>query len=675
MTEPTFPTGALIEKRVLRPAKTGLFGLGSKGPEYPTVGPGNQILLEITDSKGLVSYQDVSSEAGKSGSGHGPANVYLVNRAKWSGLPLFFGGIHTDSKGHGWDLLVCVRVRIADGAKLLGNGLLTEIDENHPVTDVSIGPWLQERVVAHLMDRLSGRTYEQLSSPAEMPLPAWNSVLGTVLEPFGMRVEMSLFPTWSSRSAEAAEAEQRAKASEARANQAKTDAELARASREELERFHEAQRQIERAELEAQQHRERIQGEHRKEEGEQLRARHEENQRARERRLAELESDIARLKQAAELAAMEHRVALADAARLEEESKARLHGILRQSELDALLHRAKTLEVGEVSGISTEIAKAKLELELVTLRGQIEAKKREIEEAIAESRRKAEMAEALHEKLMAELQAAQKKAEKQAAPTPAAQTDAGAHILVKDALNGRRSVADAMSEAERLGIQHGFLKAATEAAPTSTNRIRSVDLFTARIRFQNQGAAQPFTIIKKSGALRRSLTRSLVGGDGDSPQLPYETLITRIKDPIGFEMRSPLDGYVTLINPATSGHFMLLTPNARAGAVQASNGEWMTAPGKLVPLTGKSSFGEQMGPAGHTEHLVALVTPVPLISQAEFEAPDDPETLERWDPVKGAPMTDFRLMSFGIVRRIEESLASLKPGSWAAGTISYEVVQ
>jgi hypothetical protein len=394
MTEHGFPSGALIEMRILPGNKSGIVGILGQRTKYPCVGKANQILIESIDAGGLVSWHDVSTEAGNPVQKDGPTTVYLVNRERWGSLHLFIPGLVSDSNKRGWNMMATVRVRLADGVKLLGKGVAAEIDEHRPITEESLCLWLPERITSHIKDRFWDRSYEQLSSPDVTPLPIWKESLGTALESFGMQVEVATFPNWSSRSDEAVKLEEQKRAAEEKAKD--TDRILIRL--EEQESLEEVQRQILRAEIRDLQHRESIQDENRKGELEQART-------ANELKLAELDSERIKRNQVRELLLEKHRLELSELAQRNEDAQ-------RLAELDRLSLEGRIVKQKAVSPIETANAK----LEAILKGKEIEAKIQLIERNLAKNWREEDAERLCHQQMMMQMVNVQKPAANEIKP-------------------------------------------------------------------------------------------------------------------------------------------------------------------------------------------------------------------------------------------------------------------
>ncbi|MFM7102409.1 MAG: DUF4384 domain-containing protein, partial [Verrucomicrobiota bacterium] len=156
------------------------------------------------------------------------------------------------------------------------------------------------------------------------------------------------------------------------------------------------------------------------------------------------------------------------------------------------------------------------------------------------------------------------------------------------------------------------------------------------------------------------------------PSFPTRRLA--IGSPIELFLTAPRDGYLTLINPGTSGDFYLLTPNDNALDLRATAGRTLSS-AELVP-----GVNLRQEPPEGQEYLVAFVTPTPLFTRAELEV-DSAEGLSRECPYlsrrdgRPVPVQPMRHGAAARVKAMERQLEGLPAGSWSVGFLRYLVVE
>jgi hypothetical protein len=137
-----------------------------------------------------------------------------------------------------------------------------------------------------------------------------------------------------------------------------------------------------------------------------------------------------------------------------------------------------------------------------------------------------------------------------------------------------------------------------------------------------------------------------------------------VNTPVQFEFTTGKAGYVTLINPGTSGRFWLHVPNGFAPAPRVAAGQICRIPGpELLPADALSRAGldyREKGPSGW-EYLAVIISDQPLL---------DPSIVNRSQPQ--APIV---LLGHGEIQAIETRLRSLPSEAWTAGVLSFRVVE
>jgi hypothetical protein len=128
---------------------------------------------------------------------------------------------------------------------------------------------------------------------------------------------------------------------------------------------------------------------------------------------------------------------------------------------------------------------------------------------------------------------------------------------------------------------------------------------------------QDSTVQVRKNNLKRKLypARDIV--TGPARDMEFDTLLFREK--VDFEFASPRPGYVTIINPGTSGKFWLHAPNAYRPMARIEGGRTYEVPGpELLPEDKLKAAGldyYENGPAGW-EYIAVIVSDEPLIEAA-----------------------------------------------------------
>ena len=182
-------------------------------------------------------------------------------------------------------------------------------------------------------------------------------------------------------------------------------------------------------------------------------------------------------------------------------------------------------------------------------------------------------------------------------------------------------------------------------------------------RFQGVGV-----LVRKSNLERRTFQTRDLGvrphallAGAVPPVLTTETL--RIGSPAGFELRPSRSGYLTVINPGTTGKFWLLVPNAYRDGVRVDAGRTYGLPGnEALPLRDLDAAGLEFaegGPVG-PEYIVAIVSDRPLLDARIVSRIEPPSPFVRLHPEDLAA--------------IQKNLDDLGSEGWTSGVAEFRVV-
>jgi hypothetical protein len=136
-----------------------------------------------------------------------------------------------------------------------------------------------------------------------------------------------------------------------------------------------------------------------------------------------------------------------------------------------------------------------------------------------------------------------------------------------------------------------------------------------RLDFIERLQASTVQVRKNNLKRQRYSTRDIV--TGPAREVEFDTLFFHEK--VDFEFTSPRSGYVTVINPGTSGKFWLHVPNAQRPMPRIEAGRPCQVPSpELLPEDKLEAAGLayfERGPAGW-EYIVVIVSDEPLMEAA-----------------------------------------------------------
>lgn len=661
--------------------------LGRPRVHYPTVADGDQLIGEMRDPHGLITYHDRTSRAGTEEECDQGITLYLVHRGTRSeSIALYASGVAVDAHRSRWDVILEAGVRIQDGTGLLSAGIASVIDPHTPLTGERLASWLTDRAQVGLADRLAGRSYEELSDPIKTPFQAWERWLREVLAEWKLDATLARLPNWRSEDAEllARRATAQARKDEVIASQ-KAEADLRRQV-EQAEAAKQEDQRIAREEREQEERRSAIQSH----EWRQLLFRQKKVELENQRTLEDLYRALRSAEEDGHRKTGEWKLALLglDARRLEITSalakQARIEEERRQEEEDRRRHAREASERDQKTGPAHrdalhENSQSEALIQSETKVIEAEAKKAAAQARIEDLRRDEEKKEAQHRLVLQQIERASK-ANAAFGSQESAEVDGVergtklAQNLLRELTSGVYRPGDIWLQAEALGV-HPELYALWQenVGSTGASAYRTVR-FTEGLIVAARTRATRFSVLRVGAEMMEATPRNLVGG-GEIPPLgktgdqAFAVPVVRIGARHGFRLLAPREGHVTLINPGTSGDFYLLTPNDDAPSIRAKRGDLLEVPGRLIP----KGLPAQAGPPGE-ETLVALVTAEPLFTAEELAAPDETGGLTRWDPCSRTDVVPFRHIAGERIDALEERLLALPPRSWAVGVLKYLVI-
>ncbi|MBL9128010.1 MAG: DUF4384 domain-containing protein [Verrucomicrobiales bacterium] len=690
--------------------------VGAREIAVPQLGQGQCALHLALDADGTPSEVPIPPGCWGTAIPGSPHDRIAIVTTEAGLVSLEFPGRHREpGTGRSWDLNLIASVRVADPL-LFFRTVKPLVLTGAPLSTRKLETWLNDRLSLAVDDTLRSalatEPFDRVRTPGVLPPGWWQARLETVSKGLGLEVGITDV-RWrctdeeqevatrreQDRRDRAAEAERRhgewlrrqaEKEREARIEQARADArfqeELARIRAEELDR----QRDLEAQGLANEERLRALRDEFelRREETHQQRLEAEWKGAQRLRDL-QLEATLRETRVRTEIAGIELRArqeqqAAADEERRRQETAARA-SVLHQKELESRLAdldlQAKTLEEQRRLGLESdrtrldfEREKSRIELETLNdtrerIRVELAAARADLKRGEDESKAAAERAETARlERLHAEERLRQcQAAGEEAVRTGAAESSESARL--HDIL---KSLIPTLGLAALAQLQSGNPSAAyTVGALLGQLGIRAADLAKLGITTPQQfieNFRDAGVVVRKSNLERRTLrTRDLgirvqTAPTGSVPPvLTTETL--RIGSPAGFEIHSRRPGYLTVINPGTTGKFWLLVPNTYRAGVRIEADRTYSLPGDdALPPRNLDAAGLEFaegGPVG-PEYIVAIVSDQPLI---------DPAILARADP----PSPFVRLHAEDLAA-IRKRLDDLGTDGWASGVAEFRVV-
>ncbi len=191
----------------------------------------------------------------------------------------------------------------------------------------------------------------------------------------------------------------------------------------------------------------------------------------------------------------------------------------------------------------------------------------------------------------------------------------------------------------------------------SAQQLRAMGIST-KLDFVERLQDSAVQIRKNNLKRKRYSTRDTI--TGPAREVEFDTLLVHEK--VNFEFASPRPGYVTIINPGTSGKFWLHVPNAHRPMPRIEGRRTYQVPGpELLPEDKIEAAGlafYENGPAGW-EYIVVIVSDEPLMETAVVGRSRDQAPVIELSPAELQ----------GALDRLER----LGRDHWAAGVAKFRV--
>lgn len=375
--------------------------------------------------------------------------------------------------------------------------------------------------------------------------------------------------------------------------------------------------------------------------------------------------ELAQLDQELKKAQVAKANAEAEAARLAAE--AAKHRELESQAREAEARAALAREREEVLEQKRRIFEQQRELLLLRLQQEQEKVRQEKAKADAEVRVAAERAEAARlERERAELDRRRADQELQRAEASRKHLDQ-VQASEKDHLTRLEGVLERIMKLFTSGILQKLLSGrpgqAYDAAGwvthlgVSAQDLKDLGIMTQQ-SFIERFQANTVEIRKTNLAQRDITTRDIT--TGPEQELAVDTL--PIKERVDFEFTSPRSGYVTIINPGTSGAFLLHAPNAYRAAPRVEAHRTYQVPGpEVLPREELARNGlafYEGGPTGW-EYLVVIVSDELVVNEAIV--------------ARSTPKAPIVELSTDEVQGIVDRLDQLGRDRWVAGVRQFRV--
>ena len=608
---------AILE--IIKPAcSSGLWGLRQSKITVPACDPDHALFHIRIAAEGPREFLPLAvAQAGQSI----PGNPYdLIARVALSLLDftLPFPALHPDAHGFSHDCLVKGVLGVVE-PRVFVEQLAAQAPLGAPLRREGLAEWLVRELTPPVQDFVAAaardHTFEQVRGGAPLPSGRWAALMAPLLERFGLRPS-GLVVTWES--AEARRAEQAEQAHAAQKQQRQQADEADRLGVEQARR--EQAMAVELARIDAEKQRALRDVSLAGHAGDEQRQRLEEEYRQR-RLLAEQkyreaqltgEKQLQALKQALEREAMDHELALLRArAAFEDERK----------------EKAEAREKAATDGAGM----ARLERERAELARQ--QAEEELQEAVAR-RKHLEQVQTKESDHLARLEGVLEQVMKMFT----------SGILEKLLSPKTAESYDAAGWVTKMGVSAQNLK--DLGIPTHQQFIERFQAGTVQVRKANLGR-------------RNFATRDIKAGPVENVAVDTLPIFERVD----FEFTSPRAGYVTIINPGTSGAFSLHAPNGYRSAPRVEAGRTYCVPGpEILPRNELAKNGldyYEGGPKGW-EYLVVIVSDEPLVDAA---------TAARSSAK--APIVELSAQDLeGITQRLDQ----LAEDHWAAGAVQFRVV-
>jgi hypothetical protein len=611
-----------------------LFGLRGSQIKVPDFDPDHLSFHVSIAPDGARQFRALTpQEAG----GRIPGNPYdLLARVRRQcpGFPLSFPRQHTDAQGHAWDLVCKGTLTVADPKRFAERGLGL-VSAGAPLRRDRLAAWLAQDFAVAVQDslraELARQSFEDLREKNVLPAEWWSKQFAPGLERFGLQLT-DLGVRWESADsswAEQAERDHQAQAQVSKQVEAEDRQRLEQARREADHAQHLAE--IDAAEIDRK-HDLKIKGvltedrvkqveEECKKRRLQEEQRFREEQVAGEKRLLELQWAIQRQAREHELAmialqekAAQQRQAGAEGQRRVEQEAARMADI-EAKRLAAELAQAE--EAARQAAAATvqqrDVAKHRIEL-LCLKKDQAEHEVKAASERAKTAQLEGRNAELAVRQAQEDLQRAQEQ-RRQAELSHQAQVQ-----FLGDLKEELKKLFSGFTPEVLTGLFQHNQTAAYNAASSITSHGFSAQHLQAmgidtQLNFIERLQDSTVQVRKNNLKRQRYSTRDII--TGPAQEMEFDTLAVHEK--VDFEFASPRPGFVTIINPGTSGKFWLHVPNAYRLMPRIEARLTYQVPGpELLPEDKLEAVGldyYENGPAGW-EYIVVIVSDEPLMETA-----------------------------------------------------------
>ena len=585
-----------------------LFGSGNdnqiKVPEFDP----DYLLFQVTNPpNGPLQFKALTEQkAGKRIPG-GPYDRLAQVRRHCAGFTLVFPRQHTDAQSHTWDFLCSGTLVVVEGQRL-AERIFRLAAVGVPLRRDSLARWLAGELAVKvgdiLREELGNRSLADVREQNVLPPNWWEGKLAPCLEPFGLELT-DLRTDWKSADA--------LRAQEAESDQRERERLKEQVETEKRQRLEQSRRDKEHARFQAQ--------------------------------LEEEEVDCKRELEMKGQASRDQLDRLAEEfkrRRLQEERKLREDQLAGEKKLQELQHE---MEKGALDH----------ELEMTALREKAARQRRQ--EAEGQQRSEKEAADKAVTQAQAEVRRVQEQLQ-QADRSHQAQIQS-LGVLKEDL----KKLFEGFTSEILTGLFQRNQTAAYNAASFitangfSAQQLQAIGI-TTRLGFIERLQASAVQLRKNNLRRKRYSTRDIV--TGPAKEVEIDTLFAGEK--VDFEFTSPRSGYVTVINPGTSGKFWLHVPNAYCPKPRIEGCHAYQVPGpELLPEDQLQAAGlayYEGGPAGW-EYLVVIVSDEPLM---------DAKTVGR--SREEAPLIDLSPEDLqGALDRLEQ----MGRDRWASGVAKFRV--
>ncbi len=534
--------------RAVNPESGRLLGfLGRSKMKAPPRTPDTEIYLMKLEPQGKSLQRLPPSDAAIDCS---PEDCFFCVFTKGLPFEMVFSAVLTDSRGQRWDAAFSGTWRVADGQRLLEDGVMNLVSPAAPFTRAMAEAWADSRLNAKVKDAVQGRSIEQMRDQEVLPLSWWKGQFNQWLEPCGLSVELVPPVRWESAQAAVAEAARRKQ-------------EEAQCLAEETARGRQAALAMQEAAAQFDLKRHRLETELADEKQRVIRDR-ELSDKTREQQLVEMEEQFKqrRLKLQMEYHEMESKLqgAMAESQKQAAQRQLAMAQLCEQEDLrkaqqaqDRMRQAQvedKKLEL-ELARMDSQIQKERLELEQDRRRLQLEIQSRELEVQAAGQRLEHDRlavadAQALNDQAIARQQ---ETLESLRAMHKTFSDLAGIFKPLLWMLMDVKSRYTAVGWAEAVHFDPEKLAALGFVTP---------QVFFDKLRRKGDEDGAPILLRKVDVAPRLAPTRDLLAVRDVGP---VKLDVIRKGQSLAFELKTRRAGYLTFFNPGTTGR--ILAPRAQ----------------------------------------------------------------------------------------------------------------